>query len=46
MLGTSPQEKRGGARSSIQSKEISESIIAFICKLKCKKSHYARSDTG
>lgn len=46
MLRSSPQEKRGSARSTIQSKEISESIIAFICKLKCKKSHYARCDTG
>jgi len=33
MLGSSPQEKRGGARPTIKSKEISESIIAFICKL-------------
>lgn len=42
----SPIEKIGGIRFSEKSEEITESIKAFIMKMKCRKSHYARNDTG
>lgn len=41
----SPTERRGGSRLSEKSEEITDSIKAFIMKMKCRKSHYARNDT-
>jgi len=45
--GSSPKEKRGGNRMNQDNPdEVTLSIIEFISQLKCKKSHYARSDSG
>lgn len=43
---SSPKENRGGSRKTRNSDEVSTSIIEFISKLKCKKSHYARNDSS
>lgn len=43
---SSPKETRGGSRKTQNSDEVSTSIIEFISKLKCKKSHYARNDSS
>jgi len=42
----SPTERRGGSRLSEKSEEVTDSIKAFIMKIKCRKSHYGRNDTG
>lgn len=45
--GSSPKEKRGGSRiNQNNSDEVTQSIIEFPSQLKCKKSHYARTDSG
>lgn len=44
---SSPKENRGGSRKTQNNTdEVSTSIIEFISKLKCKKSHYARNDSS
>jgi hypothetical protein len=42
----SPIERRSGSKLNQKSEEVTESIKAFIMKMNCRKSHYARNDTG
>ncbi|PSN57674.1 hypothetical protein C0J52_05428 [Blattella germanica] len=41
--GRSPIEKRGGDRSTVKDKEITQAIKNHIETYKCRESHYARN---
>lgn len=41
----SPTEKKGGARITAKSEEITNSIIDHICTFKSRKSYHSRKDS-